>query len=125
MTRELRLVRKEPDLTKKRLPKEARIRNLGSAIFLTAIHDYRSLNEDTHKDAERFLYPQTPASQDHYDWAVGLMEGLDPAWLRSSLDRFKGRWDGQRFARMGLSRPIRKQCTPKKKGKADEARKCS
>jgi hypothetical protein len=125
MTRELRLVRTEPDLTKKRLPKEARIRNLGSAIFLTAIQDYRSLNEDTHKDAERFLYPQTPDSQDHYDWAVGLMEGLDPAWLRSSLDRFKGRWDGQRFARMGSARPIRKPCKPKKKGSADEARKCS
>jgi hypothetical protein len=125
MTRELRLVRTEPDLTKKRLPKEARIRNLGSAIFLHAIQDYRSLNEDTHKDAERFLYPQTPESQDHYDWAVGLMEGLDPAWLRSSLDRFKGRWDGQRFARMGSARPIRRPCKPKKKGKADEARKCS
>jgi hypothetical protein len=125
MTRELRLVRTEPDLTKKRLPKEARIRNLGSAIFLTAIQDYRSLNEDTHKDAERFLYPQTPDSQDHYDWAVGLMEGLDPAWLRSSLDRFKGRWDGQRFARMGPARPIRRHSKPKKKGTANEARKCS
>ncbi len=125
MTSELRLVRTEPDLSEKRHPKEPRIRNLGTAIFLAAIQDYRSLNEDKHKDAERFLYPRTPASQNHYDWAVGLIEGLDPAWLRSSLDRFKGRWDGQRFARMGSMGPIRRNCKPKKKGAADEARKCS
>ena len=125
MTSELRLVRREPDLCDKRHPKEPRIRNLGTAIFLAAIQDYRSLNEDTHKDAERFLYPQTPESQDHYDWAVGLMEGLDPAWLRNSLDRFKGRWDGQRFARMGSARPISRHCKPRRKGAADEARKCS
>ena len=125
MTSELRIVRTEPDFPEKRHPKEPRVRNLGSAIFLAAIRDYRSLNEDTHKDAERFLYPQTPASQNHYDWAVGLIEGLDPAWLRSSLDRFKGRWDGQRFARMGSARPIRRPCKPKRKGVTGEARKCS
>jgi hypothetical protein len=122
MTREPRY---DPELRKKKHPKEVRTRNLGSAIFLAAIQDYRSLNEDKHKDAERFLYPKTRASQNHYDWAVGLIQGLDPAWIRSSLDRFKGRWDGQRFARMGSARPIRSVCKPKKKGAADEARKCS
>ena len=40
-----------------------------------------------HKDAERFLYPQTQEWQDHYDWAVSLADGLNPAWLRDSLDR--------------------------------------
>jgi hypothetical protein len=114
-----------PQLVEKKYTKEVRTRNLGSAIFLAAIHDYRSLNEDKHKDAERFLYPKTPASQEHYDWAVGLIQGLDAAWIRSSLDRFKGRWDGQRFARMSSARPIRSHCKPKKKGAADEARKCS
>jgi hypothetical protein len=121
MTRELRLDRK---VRKKTHAKELRIRNLGSAIFLAAIQDYRSLDKDRHEDAERFLYPKTPDSQDHYDWAVGLIKGLDPAWLRSSLDRFKGRWDGQRIARMSPARPIRR-CKTKKNGAADEARKCS
>jgi hypothetical protein len=125
MTRELGLVRTKPDLSEKTHSKEIRIRNLGSAIFLAAIRDYRSLNEDSHKDAERFLYPQTPDSQDHYDWAVGLMKGLDPEWLRNSLDRFKGRWDGQRFARMASMGPIRRHCKPKRKGAPNEARKCS
>jgi hypothetical protein len=122
MTRELG---HDPELWKKTHPKEIRQRNLGSAIFLAAIQDYRSLDEGRHKDAEAFLYPKTLASQDHYDWAAGLIEGLDPAWLRSSLDRSKGKWDWQRMARISPAEPIRRRCRAKKKGAADEARKCS
>ena len=27
--------------------------------------------------------------QDHYDWAVALLEGLNPAWLRDALDQIQ------------------------------------
>ena len=96
--------------------------NLGAAILLAAVLDYRSLNEDVHKDAERFLYPQTQASQDHYDWVVSMADGLNPTWLRDSLDRSKSKWDWQRGARIiatGRRRSI------DRRGKGDEARKCS
>jgi hypothetical protein len=102
-----------PVLVEKKYMKEARIRNLGSAIFLAAVRDYRSLDEDKHRDAGQFLYPRTPEAHSHYDWAVGMIEGLDPAWLRSSLGRFRGRWDGQRFARMNPLITPRRRCQPK------------
>jgi hypothetical protein len=96
--------------------------NLGAAILLAAVQDYRSLNEDLHKDAERFLYPQTLEAQDHYDWVVSLVDELNPAWLRDSLDRSRSKWDWQRAARIrvtgrtkGLGRRRRR----------NEARKCS
>ena len=81
-------------------PEQAVKRNLGSAILLAAIADYRSLDQESHDHAEQFLYPQTAEWQDHYDWAVSLADGLNPAWLRDALDRFKGKWDGQRCARL-------------------------
>ena len=55
------------------------MRNLGSAIFLAAIVDYRSVDQEAHDHAELFLYPQTQDWQDHYDWAVALFEGLNPS----------------------------------------------
>ena len=79
-----------------------RKRNLGGAIVLAAIEDYRSMDEQAHKDAEQFLYPKTPERQEHYDWAVALAEGVNPAWLRDALDRFKANWDWQRFERRAL-----------------------
>jgi hypothetical protein len=79
-----------------------RKRNLGGAIVLAAIEDYRGKDEQAHKDAEKFLYPQTPERQEHYDWAVALVEGVNPAWLRDALDRFKAKWDWQRFERKAL-----------------------
>jgi hypothetical protein len=106
-------------------PPELKTRNLGDAIFLAAIDDYRSMDEDMHKDAEQFLYPRTPAWQDQYDWAVALSDGLNPAWLRDTLDRCKGKWDGQRFARKTSARPRKENCKPRRRGAADEARKCS
>ena len=72
MTSELRLVRREPDLQDRtNHPKEARIRNLGSAIFLAAIRDYRSLDEDTHRDAEQFLYPQRAPARTNMTGLLG------------------------------------------------------
>lgn len=101
-------------------PVKPRIRNLGAAILLAAVQDYRSLNEDRHKDAERFLYPQTQDYQEHYDWVVSQADGLNPAWLRDSLDRSRSKWDWQRGGRiLAGGRRIGR------KGKGNEARKCS
>ena len=99
------------------------MRNLGGAIFQVAIRDYRSMNEDKHQDAKQFLYPRTPEAQAQYDWAVALTDGLDPAWLRDALDRFKDNWDGQRSARRGSMRLSRKICQRKRRGEADDVRK--
>ena len=96
--------------------------NLGAAILLAAIQDYRSLDEDAHKDAERFLYPQTQASRDHYDWVVSMADELNPAWLRDALDRSRSKWDWQRGARV-ITTGRRKGISRRRKG--DEARKCS
>ena len=96
--------------------------NLGAAILLAALRDYRSTDEDLHKDAERFLSPQTQESQDHYDWVVSLADGLNPAWLRDSLDRSRSKWDWQRGARV-LATGRRRRIG--KRGKGNEARKCS
>lgn len=85
-------------------PSQLRRRSLGGAILLAAVDDYRSMDECVHKDAEQFLYPQTPEWQEQYDWAVSLADGLNPAWLRDALDKFKPKWDGQRFERKALSR---------------------
>jgi len=78
-------------------PSAPRRRNLGGAILLAAIQDYRSLDDDDHLNAELFLYPRTTEWQDHYDWAVALTEGMNPAWLRDALDKSKAKWDRQRF----------------------------
>ena len=71
-------------------------RDLGSAILLAAIEDYRSLDEEMHDDAKQFLFPRTAARQDHFEWVVSLAEGLNPGWLREALDRVKSQWDEQR-----------------------------
>jgi hypothetical protein len=81
-------------------PAAPRMHNLGSAILLAAIDDYRCLDEEAHDHAQRFLYPQRPAWQNHFDWVVSLVEGLNPAWLRDALDRSRGKWDEQRLARI-------------------------
>jgi hypothetical protein len=75
---------------------QAKRRNLGGAIFLAAIADYRGTDAQEHRSAKLFLYPQTRKWRAHYDWAVELAEGVNPAWLREALDKFKGKWDGQR-----------------------------
>jgi hypothetical protein len=82
-------------------------RNLGRAIFLAAIEDYRSPEPERHESAALFLYPQSHEWQIRYDWAVALAEGLNPAWLRDALDRSKGQWDVQRSTRMQSPRPSR------------------
>jgi hypothetical protein len=103
-------------------PVKPRTRNLGAAILLTAVQDYRCMDEDRHKDAERFLYPQTPESKEHYDWVVSLADGVNPAWLRDSLDRSRNKWDWQRGARISATGRVRRIG---RRGKEDEARKCS
>ena len=103
-------------------PGKPRTRNLGAGILLAAVQDYRSLDEDVHRDAERFLYPQTQDYQQHYDWVVSLADGLNPAWLRDSLDRSRSKWDWQRSARI-LASGRRGRIGGR--GKGHENRKCS
>lgn len=105
----------------RRKPIALKSRNLGSAIFLVAIEDYRSLRAEPHQSAAQFLYPATPEAQERYDWAMGLVEGLDPAWLRDALDRFRRTWDAQRCARM--KRPSRR--ARKKEEPAYDLGRCS
>ena len=81
----------------------ARPRNLGGAIVLAAIQDYRSLDDKAHKDAERFLYPKTPKLQRHYDWAVALAGGVNPVWCEMRWTH-KARWKWQRFDKVVRAR---------------------
>lgn len=104
-------------------PAQPRKRNLGAAILLAAIKDYRSMHDEIHESAEQFLYPQTPEWQDHYDWAVGLAEGLNPAWLRDALDRFRDKWDAKRSARTRFIKPPRQ--ARKRRGTVYDTQKCS
>ncbi len=77
-------------------PSQAKRRSLGGAIFLAAIADYRGTDAQEHRSAKLFLYPQTRQWRRHHDWALELAEGMNPAWLREALDRFRSKWDGQR-----------------------------
>jgi hypothetical protein len=123
MSNELRFVSRElVTISPAYQPVKPRIRNLGAAILLAAVQDYRCMDEERHKDAARFLYPQTLESQDHYDWVVSLADGVNPAWLRDSLDRSRNKWDWQRGARISATGKVRRIG---RRGKGDEARKCS
>jgi hypothetical protein len=82
-------------------PTYPRLRNLGNAIFWLAILDYRSLDQEAHEDAGKFLYPLTPEWRGQYEWALALTDGVSAAWLRGSLDKFKSAWDRQRCSRKG------------------------
>jgi hypothetical protein len=84
------------------MPPPVRRGSLGGAILLAAIADYRSMDDAVHKDADQFLYPRTPECQDHYNWAVSMAGGLNPAWIRDALDRSKRKWDVQRLERQTL-----------------------
>jgi hypothetical protein len=103
-------------------PVRPRMRNLGAAILLAAVQDYRCMDEERHKDAEAFLYPLTPESRAHYDWVVSLDDGLNPAWLRDSLDRSRNKWDWQRGARISATGKVRRIG---RGGQGHDARKCS
>jgi hypothetical protein len=103
MTNEMDLVNEEVFSADSIYPTpQARRRNLGGAILLAAIGDYRSMDDAAHEDADQFLYPRTPEYQDHYDWAVSMAGGLNPAWIRDELDRSKRKWDVQRLERQRL-----------------------
>jgi hypothetical protein len=84
------------------MPPRVRRGSLGGAILLAAIGDYRSMDDEVHNDAGKFLYPRTPERQEHYDWVVSMAGGLNPAWLRDALDRSKPKWDVQRLERPTL-----------------------
>jgi hypothetical protein len=83
-------------------------RNLGCAILLAAIEDYRSLHEETHRDAKQFLFPRDAEWRERYDWAVSLAERFDPQWVREALDSRKEQWDQQRCGRLEARRRRRR-----------------
>lgn len=91
-------------------------RNLGGAIFLVAIDDYRSIDDEIHQTAKEFLFPQTAEWQEHFDWAVSLTEGLNGEWLRSELDRTRAKWNQQRAARRRAHGRTRSQRMTRRKG---------
>jgi hypothetical protein len=103
-------------------PSQTHRRSLGGAIFLAAIDDYRSADEQEHKSAERFLYPRTPEWQEHYDWAVALTEGLNPAWLREQLDRSRRKWDRERARQIALenSKALKVGLKPDRRSRRNE-----
>ena len=72
-------------------------RTLGCAILVAAIHDYIGSDDNAHRTAECFLYPKSQEYRQHYDWVVSMASGVDPQWLRCSLDRSKPKWDHKRF----------------------------
>lgn len=77
-----------------------RRQNLGIAILLTAIQDYRSLDPELHENAAEFLFPRARACKEHYAWVVGLAEGVNSAWIRNALDRARKFWDAERAMRL-------------------------
>jgi hypothetical protein len=82
-------------------PAKPQDHNLGFAIFVVAIEDYCSRDEEVHADARDFLFPPTAEWRDQFDWAVSLAEGLNPRWLRYELDRCRCSWDEQRTVPSG------------------------
>lgn len=90
----LRLAQTDPD----RMPQSynLRVRNLGSAVLIAAIQDYRSRDIEVHRSAVRFLYPETEQERRHFDWAVRMADDLNQAWFREALDKSRLKWDAQR-----------------------------
>lgn len=85
-------------------------RNLGCAVLAAAITDYQSTNDQVHASARKFLFPQTWEYQKHFDWAVGLADGVDRNWLREALDKARNGWDlarGMRKRRTRTAEPSR------------------
>lgn len=73
-----------------------RTRNLGAAVLLAAIRDYKSSDPLVHGTAANFLYPATREDQEHLDWAIAMADDLSPAWFRQQLDGSRRKWDAQR-----------------------------
>jgi hypothetical protein len=72
-------------------------RNMGCAILIAAIEDYRGTDDQAHKSAALFLYPATAPYQDHYEWVVSMAAGVNAAWLRDALDGTRCQWDAERL----------------------------
>jgi hypothetical protein len=96
-------------------PAAPKQRNLGGAIFLVAIDDYRSIDDEIHQTAKAFLFPRTVEWQDHFDWAVSMTEGLNATWLRGELDRTRAKWDKLRAGRMRAHGRTRTQLMTRRK----------
>jgi hypothetical protein len=79
-------------------------RSLGAAVLCSAIEDYMALDPYEHASAQDFLYPLTAEAQERLDWALSLAPGVNPAWFRSELDRFKPVWDRARAGRLMVKR---------------------
>jgi hypothetical protein len=103
-------------------PSQIKKRSLGGAIFLAAIADYVSPDEQDHESAKRFLYPQTRKWQEQYDWAMALTEGVNPAWLREALDRSKDKWDKQHAQRaaLGARRALKRRLKSDRRNRPNE-----
>jgi hypothetical protein len=76
-----------------------RKRNLGGAVILSAIEDYRSPNEQAHRDAAPFLYPRNRRDRADFAWAVAMAETINEQWLRELLDQKRRVWDAERAAK--------------------------
>lgn len=89
-------------------------RSLGCSIFVIAIEDYLSLDDQTHTSAARFLFPTTDEYREHYDWVVSMATGMNQKWLRDALDRARSRWDQRRMEgklEQKLTRHLQKRLT--------------
>jgi hypothetical protein len=72
--------------------------NLGAAILLSAVEDYRDGNLQNHNSAKLFLYPQHERYENHLAWAAGYTEWT-MVHLRATLDRERPQWDAARKGR--------------------------
>lgn len=73
-----------------------RLRNLGAAMLLAAIQDYRSRDREAHAEAAEFLYPSTEDAREHPSLVVSMNDNLNPVWFREMLDKARFKWDAQR-----------------------------
>lgn len=71
--------------------------NLGAQIIAVAISDMRTGSCQTSRNAEAFLYPQSPQAVEHFTWVMDLMPKVNPAWLRHQLDAWRIRLTPERM----------------------------
>jgi hypothetical protein len=76
----------------------AKRQNLGNALILQAIQDYREGSGLDHKSASQFLFPTTAAYRKHFSWAIGL-SSLDEGHTRRRLDELRRVWNANREKR--------------------------
>lgn len=87
------------------------VRSLGLAIVVAAITDYRGLDKDAHRDAARFLFPETEEAWERYDWALAMQHEVNAEWLREALDQARPKWNKERKA---AARELRRKAYEKR-----------